>query len=204
MIALHETNLVGQVDCVRSLVAANLPANPDVLADNPLGKIPALVTEDGTAIFDSSVICQFLVTRSDGPLRPADDADRIRHLTWEALADGVTDILLAWRIELSRDTGAWSRLTDPWQTKVRAALARLEDAADDLAQADFGIGHIAIFCMLGQLDFRWPDADWRAHFPKLAALMADWSDRPSVRACPIDDDQSDDFQKLTKGQLSFR
>src|SRR3546814_15919853 len=60
MITLHEAGLVERVELVRSVVAFAAAPNPEVLADNPLGKIPALILDDGTALFDSRVICEFL------------------------------------------------------------------------------------------------------------------------------------------------
>ncbi|MFD1753135.1 glutathione S-transferase N-terminal domain-containing protein [Salipiger marinus] len=64
MITLHETGLLPEVALQRSVVALHLPPNAAVLADNPLGKIPALVTGDGPALFDSRVICEYLDLRA--------------------------------------------------------------------------------------------------------------------------------------------
>lgn len=206
MIALHETRQLEDVELVRSVVAVHLPPNPDVLADNPLGKIPTLITDEGSALFDSRVICEFLDARAGGGiLVSADPTARFAALRWQALADGATDILLAWRTELTRPTGPWVSITDSYQTKIRAVITRLEAESPALAAAPFGIGQISVLCLLGQLDFRWSDCDWRQHFPGLAACEQDWAARPSVQATPIVDDQdaSPTTVAVTKGALSF-
>ncbi len=203
MIVLHETGLLDEVDCVRSVVAVHLQPNEQVMPDNPLGKIPVLVTDDGKSVFDSRVICEYLDMKSATGLFPADPAERLDQLRWQALADGLTDILLVWRTELSRESGPWQALTEGWLTKVRAAMARLEKETPALETSSFGIGHIALICALGQLDFRWPDCRWRDHFPALAALEARLSKRSSVAVTAVVDDQTDGAGDLTRGNLTF-
>lgn len=200
MIVLRETGLLDQVERVRSVVAVHLPPNADVLADNPLGKIPTLVTEEGTVLFDSRVICEYLNTRGEGALLPPAGAARFDQLRWQALGDGLLDILLLWRTELSRPTGPWTAVTEGWEIKVRQTMASLETQADALASSAFGIGQISILCALGQLDFRWPDTDWRAACPRLAAVEAEWGKRPSVTATAVVDD-APDGAGITAGQL---
>lgn len=203
MIVLHETGQLDDVELVRSLVAVHLPPNADVLRDNPLGKIPALVT-DGKVLFDSRVICEFVDARGGGGLL-ADGAARFDALRWQALADGATDILLAWRTELLRPGGAWPKVTDGYAIKIAAALSRLNDEAEALRAAPFGLGHIAVICFLGQLDFRWNDAGWRVHFPALAALEAEWAQRASVAATRIVNDNPDPADDaVTAGVLTFQ
>ena len=81
-------------------------------------------------------------------------------------------------------------------------MTALETEAEDLAGAPFGIGQIALVCALGQLDFRWNDADWRGHFPQLAGVSAIWQARHSVSATMVQDDQPDAVD-VTAGQLRF-
>ena len=202
MIVLHETGMVDEVELSRNVVAVQMPTPEAVLADNPLGKIPTLVTQEG-ALFDSRVICEYLDLKADAELFPGEPAARIRALTLQALADGMTDVLLVWRTELSRETPPWEALITGWRTKVRAAMVRLEEQADEIAAAPFGIGHVALACALGQLDFRWTDCDWRAHFPRLAALEATLSERPAIAATAVKDDSGEDPGALTRGQLHF-
>ena len=203
MIVLHETGLTGEVDYVRSLVALHLPPNAEVLADNPLGKIPTLVTDEGVAIFDSKVISEYLDLKAGSGLFPMGSASRLAQMRWQALADGLTDILLLWRTELARESGPWEAITAGWRVKVQASMAVLDQEADDLLAAEFGIGQIAVVCALGQLDFRWPDCDWRPRYPKLAQFEAEVTRRPSVSAYPAPVGDVGTGDPLTIGQLWF-
>lgn len=203
MIVLHETGLVDDVDLSRNVVAVQLPTPQAVLADNPLGKIPALVTDDGLQLVDSRVICEYLDLRAGTGLFPADPRARVAHLNWQALADGMCDVILIWRTELSRETGPWEAVVTNWRAKVRATMARFETEADEMAAAPFGIGQVALIAVLGQLDFRWPDCGWRDAFPKVAALEATLSTRPSVAATVVRADDGDEAGALTAGQLDF-
>jgi glutathione S-transferase len=188
MIVLHETDLLDQVERVRSTVALASAPNPSVLIDNPLGKIPTLVLEDGTALFDSRVICAFLADRS-ARLQPA-PSQRWQQARWEALGDGLIDILLLWRIERQRGEKADPIICDAFETKTRAVMRQLEVEAQLMAEVPFGLGHIAIGCALGQLDFRWPGTDWRKAFPALAAVASSLDARASFAATQVADDQA--------------
>ncbi|MCA0942858.1 glutathione S-transferase N-terminal domain-containing protein [Salipiger pacificus] len=194
MITLHETGRLDEVELMRNVVASHLPPNPAVLADNPLGKIPALVTEQGV-LFDSRVICAWL--DRDGTLDAGLEAQR-----WQALADGATDILLAWRTELLRPQGPWEAITGSFRAKIAAVMAALEAEAEALASQPFGLGQVSVICFLGQLDFRWGDCAWRSHFPRLADLAASWAERPSVAATAIVDDGAAG-DEVTAGVLTF-
>jgi glutathione S-transferase len=189
MIVLHETGLLDRVECVRSAVAMAAVPNPDVLSDNPLGKIPTLVLDDGRALFDSRVICEYLDAISPGVrLIPFDLDGRIECLRWQAFGDGLTDILLLWRIEMARGANASAVISAAFDTKVRAALARLEKEAPALAARDFGLGHVALACALGQLNFRFAGCGWEAKHPQLAAWNTALQSRPSIAATAVKDD----------------
>lgn len=203
MIVLHETGQATKVDCVRSVVAISQPPNAALMTDNPLNKIPTLITDDGIALFDSRVICEYLDSKTAFGLFPSAPEARFQHLRWQALADGLTDNLLLWRTELTRDTGPWEAVTSGWLTKTRASMTLLENEAADFETTPFGIGHIALICALGQLDFRWPDCGWRDHFPLLATLEKKLSQRPSVIAAPIPVDDDPASAQLTASRLTF-
>lgn len=188
MIVLDEAGLNDQVERVRSVVAMASPPNPDVLSDNPLAKIPTLLTEQGMALFDSRVICEYLDYQSHAGLFPDVMDVRIQQLCWQALADGLTDILLLWRNELHRDGGPWQVVCDGYETKVKATMAQLDQEAKALSATGFGIGHVALVCALGQLDFRWSGSGWEQRFPALFTVYQDLCQRPSVAAHPIVDD----------------
>jgi glutathione S-transferase len=189
MIVLHETGMADQVTCIRSPVMMGAPPNPAVIADNPLGKIPALVLGDGRVLFDSRVICAYLAGLGPASdLMPAGFEARIDCLRWEALGDGLTDILLLWRIEMMRGAQRSQVISDGFEVKVRATLARLEAEVPALAARGFGIGHAAILCALGQLEFRYAESGWKAAHPVLAGWYAGMQDRPSLVATAVRDD----------------
>lgn len=192
MIVLHETGLLDRVTCVRTVVASAAEPNADLLPDNPLGKIPTLVLDDGSALFDSRVIAEYLDGLHSGQkLFPDQRNARFKHLRWMALADGLTDLLLLWRNERIRPEGThYPILLSAFETKTRAALAVLECEAEELRAASFGIGHIALICALGQMDFRFGNSGWRAAHPKLTALYESMRTRPSVAATEVEDDSA--------------
>ncbi|UWQ97324.1 glutathione S-transferase [Rhodobacteraceae bacterium M385] len=188
-IVLEELGLTDQVERVRSVAVFAAAPNPDILADNPLGKIPVLITDDGQNLFDSRVICEYLITQAGrDDLLPSNPKARVKQLRWQALGDGLTDILLLWRTERARGEMADPVILGAFETKTRAALAVLEAESGDLARTEFGLGHISIICTLGQLDFRYADCGWKAALPGLAAWYADMSTRASVIATAIVDD----------------
>ncbi|AMY71035.1 glutathione S-transferase family protein [Frigidibacter mobilis] len=192
MIVLHECGLQGQVELVRSVAVFHAAPNPAILADNPLGKIPALITEDGRKLFDSRVICEYLIERSGCPaLLPGAGAGRVQMQTWQALGDGLTDILLLWRNERLRGDAASPVLLDAFRTKTLATLKALDAGAGDLLATPFGLGHAAILCALGQLDFRFAGCGWRAAFPALAHWCDALAARPSIAATAIENDDAD-------------
>lgn len=202
MITLYETGQLGDVALQPEMVALHLPPGEDVLALSPLGKIPVLTTEGGQQIYDSRVICDYLDGRAGGGLMPSDPEARLDQLRWQALGDGILDILLLWRTELTREGGVWPELITGWRAKLRRAMGQLDAETAALGQGYFGPGQIAVICALGHLDFRWPDCGWRAAHPGLAQLCADWATRESVAATspPAPPELPD---PVTSGQLSF-
>jgi len=206
MIVLHETGLADRVELTRTNVALVAPPPPVLLPDNPLGKIPTLVLDDGTALFDSRVICEYLDALHGGPkLFPADSAQRFRQLRWQAFGDGLTDILLLWRTERIRPDGTQSTaILANFETKTRASFARLEKDADGIAAAPFGIGHVALVCALGQMDFRYGDTGWRKVHPRLVAWYDGMRKRPSVQATEVHDDPAPvPIRELTEPAFTF-
>lgn len=183
MIALHETGLTDRVETIRA-VASMAKVNSDILQHNPLGKIPVLLTADQGAIYDSPVICEYLDGLHKGTrLFPAAPAERIVALRRQALGDGLLDVLLLLRNEAGRPDGTPSpTYLAGFEQKIVAALAALEDEAPTLDSSAFGIGHIAIGCALGYLDFRFMDRDWRSTHPALAGWHAGFEARPSALA----------------------
>ncbi|HYZ62240.1 MAG TPA: glutathione S-transferase N-terminal domain-containing protein [Acetobacteraceae bacterium] len=156
---------------------------PELVAQNPLSKVPCLVTEDGVALFDSPVICEYLDSVGEGALFPPSGAARWRALKQQAVADGIMDAAILRRREQARAAGESSP----------AAMARYHDAvtrALDMLERDppadhLDIGTISIACALGYLDFRFAHEPWRPARPNLEAWLARMQPRPElVRTAP--------------------
>jgi glutathione S-transferase len=161
-----------RIECELELVDVNAPDNP-VIAHNPLGKIPVLVLDDGTSLFDSRVIVEFLDNASPiARLIPADKRARVAVRCWEALSDGVLDAGLLMRYESLRPKREQSAAWHAKQLgKVNRGLALL---AADLGERSwccgerYSLADIALGCCLGWLAFRHPSIDWRGQDPALA------------------------------------
>ena len=187
MVFAHETGLVDRLTCVRTVVAMKAP-NAALLPDNPLSKIPTLVLDDGSPLYDSGVICEYLDTLHDqAKLFPAKGAARWAALRRQALGDGFLDFLLLWRHERERSTTS-QPLLDAFALKYQATMKSLEREAMALGRTPFGIGHIAIGCGLSYLDFRFPDLDWRDGYPQIATWHASFAQRPSAKATEVVED----------------
>ena len=185
MICVSELNLADRIELIRS-VAAMLKPNADIMKDNPLSKIPTLLLDDGSALFDSSVICQYLNEVGKGSLFPSEDSRRWRSLRWQALGDGMTDALILWRNERERESPN-SILMDAFDLKIHNALAMLEAEVPDLETSHFSIGHISLCCSLGYLDYRFDALGWRTHSPALSGWYAWMLKRSSIHATlPVD------------------
>jgi glutathione S-transferase len=185
MVCAHELGLVDRIELVRS-VAAMLKPNARLMEDNPLSKIPTLVLPDGFTLFDSVVICEYLNDLGGGTLFPREGADKWQALRWHAFGDGLLDAAILWRNERER-AQPLQTLIDAFDLKTRASLRQLDDEAQALAETPFSIGHIAVACALGYLDYRFDAFGWRAIAPRLAEWEAELRKRPSMlQTEPID------------------
>ncbi|HYF20803.1 MAG TPA: glutathione S-transferase, partial [Ramlibacter sp.] len=181
MVCAHELGLADRLQLVRSVAAMRKP-NAELMLDNPMSKIPTLVLEDGTALFDSIVICEYLNDLAEGSLFPQHGAAKWQALRWHAFADNVIDGLILWRNERERPAPD-ADLLSSFDLRVRASLQRLQDEVEALAAAPFSIGQVTLACLLGYLDYRFAAFDWRGQVPKLAQWSAEALEaRPSVRA----------------------
>jgi glutathione S-transferase len=154
---------------------------------NPLGKVPCLVMEDGSSLYDSRVIAEYLDTLTPVcKLLPPNGRDRADVKVWEALADGVLDAAVLVRLEKTlrpagQQSGAW---IERQLVKVRAGLQVM---SDNLGDAPFCRGNhytladVAVGCALGWLSFRFPEIGWRADYPNLARLFDKLSERTSFK-----------------------
>ena len=161
-------------------------ADTRVPSYNPLGKVPALVADDGEVWFDSPVIAEYLDTLAGPALLPADRLAALPVRQAEALADGITDAAVAAFLEgmrpaerqdpaaIERQLGKISR----GLTALEARVAQRKGCAGDA----LNIADIAIGCTLGYLDFRFAHLGWRAAHPQLAAWADGLLARPSFTA----------------------
>lgn len=155
----------------------------DLPTDNPLGKVPALILDDGSALYDSPVIAEYLDSLNGGPrLFPAAGPARWTALRLQALSDGICDAAILRRLEGARPDGEKS---PGWMERQRKAVVRaldvLESEAAQLGQEPFTIGTLSVLVALGYLDFRFPQDAWREGRPALAAWFETASDRDSFR-----------------------
>jgi glutathione S-transferase len=151
----------------------------DLLAANPLSKVPCLITDDGVALFDSPVICEYLDSL-DGtvPLFPRPGRGRWKALKLQALADGILDAALIRRGEAGRPADAAHQAV---MTRQKAAMDRgLDELEREPPQKGLDIGIISVACALGYLDLRFAADDWRSGRPQLAAWFAAISEQPAL------------------------
>ena len=150
----------------------------ELAASNPLAKLPCLITEDGVALYDSRVICEFLDTVGNVfPMFP-EHGMRFRALRFQALGDGISDAAVLRRGEVGRPS-------DPARDTVIAVQKGKITRSLDVLEADppsthVDIGSLAVACALGYLDLRFADDAWREGRPKLAAWFAAISEQPCL------------------------
>ncbi|HRD74769.1 MAG TPA: glutathione S-transferase [Hyphomicrobiaceae bacterium] len=183
MVVAHELALVDRIATERVIVSATKP-NVEVMKYNPLAKLPTLILDDGRAVYDSRVICEYLDGLAGGTLHPRDPARRLDAIRLNALGDGMMDVLLLWVLERVKPAEQQQQaLVEGCRLKLSAVLATLEADAARIEAMPIDIGHLAIGTALGYLDFRFPaEAGWRASHPKLAAWHAKIAARPSFMA----------------------
>src|ERR1700689_1299874 len=150
MVVVHERGLIDRITCERT-VAATAKPHAELMRDNPLSKIPTLVLDDGTVIYDSPVICEYFDTLGDledaPKLFPADPKARLTAVRRQALGDGFLDLLVLLRDERMRAQPSDAHKASAAVRKA-AVLRNLEADASALTSAPFGIGHISIGCTL--------------------------------------------------------
>ena len=178
-ILVHETGLAGRIEEIETAVSPVAP-NEELARDNPLVKIPALVTDGGDTLYDSAVICEYLDSLHGGAkFFPADGAKRFTALRRQALTDGILEAAVLCRYETAVRPEAlrWKDWIEGQKRKIFGGLGVLEREADSWS-GDFDIGQVGAACVLGYLDFRFPDWEWRSRHPRLTA----WYERASKRA----------------------
>lgn len=180
-VLLHETSLIEQV----TFETVDGWSEPDQLTDeNPLSMVPTLILDDGSTLYDSAVICEYLDRQHSGPIMiPADGAGRWRVLREQALADGILDCAVLIFMELGKrpEDKRW----DWWVELKRRAITRSLDSLDGQA-AQLGervdLGTISVAVALGYLDLRGAVGEWRDGRSALAAWHATFAARDSMIA----------------------
>ena len=154
----------------------------ELQAKNPLGRVPALVLDDGMALFDSPVICEYLDGLGSAPaLIPASGTERFRVLVAAALAQGMTDSALNVTMEGRRPEGERSpAAVARWEASILRGLDAMNDHLSGLP-GDLTLGHVACGCALGYLDLRHGHLNWRGGREPLAAWFEAFNARPSMR-----------------------
>jgi glutathione S-transferase len=177
----RETGLDKNIEEITTAVSP-VQANASLAAANPLKKIPALVLDDGTALFDSPVICEYLDSLHAGrKLFPAAGPARWTALKLQATGDGILDagVLCRYEMAFRPKEFQWAGWVEGQKTKWRGGLDLLEREAGTL-DGEPTIGGITVACALGWLDFRYGDDNWRNNRPKLAGWFEKFSARPAM------------------------
>ncbi len=179
-VLLHEKNIACEF-----IVSDPWDKDSIVPQHNPLGKVPVLELDEGTTLFDSPVIVEYLDEREGAPLIPRTGTSRWQVLRWQALADGMLDAVVTRLLETRRPPEKQSPETVAHQEhKVARALAfadQVEKGKTYLVQDRLSLADLALGVALAYADFRYPH-DWRARHPGLADWFACIDSRPSFAA----------------------
>ena len=162
-------------------------ADTSLAQTNPLGKVPCLLMDDGSTLYDSRVIAEYLDTLTPVcKLLPPNGRERAEVKVWEALADGVLDAAVLVRLEKvlrpeSQQSPEW--MARQWG-KVHAGLRVMSERLGDAPFCrgnGYTLADVAVGCALGWLAFRFPEVDWRGDYPNLARLFDKLSERQSFK-----------------------
>lgn len=179
-VTAYELGLGEKIELI-SISLSPVSPHEGVRSSNPVGKIPTLVLDDGSALYDSPVICEYLDALAGGNrIFPAAGTARWTALRRQALADGIMDAAVLTRYEEAARPKElrWQQWVDGQFLKVRTTL----DALERENLETFDIGTISIACALGYLDLRFAGEGWRKTRPRLAEWLAAIAKRPSLTA----------------------
>ncbi|OUS04146.1 glutathione S-transferase [Rhodobacterales bacterium 52_120_T64] len=183
LIALHETNLLDQVEVVP--VAVNPFSPGDVVpALNPLGKIPCLELADGTTLYDSRIITRYLSTLAPASEIYPDDDSLWDALTLEATADGIMDaaVTMIYELRIRPEDKVYKEFIDAQWQKIDRALSAIESRWMTQLNEQKNLPVLAVAAALDYVDFRHDDRNWRDTHPTLATWEAEIRERPSLVA----------------------
>lgn len=182
LVTAHELGLADRVHRIDTSVSMT-GCNTELMRINPLNKIPTLVFEDGSTLCDSAMICDYLAgTVAHSTLVPNDQTGKRQASQWHALGHGLTDLLVLWVNELRRPENLRSaQIMEAWNAKAASTLKLLDQEAAELTSTPVTVGHIAVACALGYLDFRFAERPWRQEAPALARWFEAFNRRPSMK-----------------------
>jgi glutathione S-transferase len=182
LVAAHELGLHERLELVPG-AAHPVDRDAAIVVHNPLGKVPTLIADDGTVLYDSRVICEYLDALGDGEIIPKQGSARWRALLEQSLADGINDaaVLARYETAVRPENLRWPDWTAGQLDKVRCGLSELERRASSFADR-IDVGTIAIGCALGYLDYRYGPLRWRETCPSTAAWFERFAMRPSMLA----------------------
>jgi glutathione S-transferase len=182
LVTAHELGLAGRIELLPSN-AHPVQRDRSIIVSNPLGKVPTLITDDGQALYDSRVICEYLDTLANGKLF-GQGAARWQALCLQSLGDGIMDAALLARYEdtVRPEALRWSDWRAGQLDKVWTSLAHLQAHPDLLGQGRVDIGSLSLACALWYLDLRFEQLGWRDHHEAVARWYAEFSGRASLQA----------------------
>jgi len=177
---LHELGMTGSVE-VANIPTSPVNTDPSVALANPLGKVPALVRDDGPALYDSRVICRYLDAQASGALYP--DTRLWEVLTLEATGDAIMDaaVSMIYEVRLRPEDKQWDGWIDAQWAKIERTMDALENRWTGHLAGPLDMGQISVACALSYVDFRQGHREWRAARPQLAAWLAKFEERESMQ-----------------------
>jgi glutathione S-transferase len=181
IVSAHELGLRDRLETIPTRVAPSKP-DPGLLPYNPLGQLPTLVLDDGTTLYDSLVIVEYLDQMAGrAKLIPSSPQQRIEELRLHALCNGFLDLLVQWRIESLKDVKQMA-LINAFNLKASKVWGTLEAAVEGLSQKPFGLSAITLAIVAEYADFRFPKLGWREKYPALSSWHHSIQSRPSLAA----------------------
>ncbi|CAN7718962.1 glutathione S-transferase [Variovorax sp. LjRoot290] len=181
LVAGHELGLNDRIRLLPSN-AGPIQRDKELIAKNPLGKVPTFITDDGQVLYDSRVICEYLDDLAGGNLFPRTGSARWAALTLQSLGDGILDgALLARYEDVARPEALrWSEWRAGQLDKAETSLAHL-DSHPEMLEGRVDIGSLTVACALWYLDLRFANFDWRSRHAGVASWFAKFSQRASLQ-----------------------
>ena len=180
MLVVHELKLTDKIEIMAPVRDKWIQG---ISPENPLGKVPTLITADGLVLYDSIVICEYLNDLAKGKLFPASGTAKYKALRLHALADGILEAAIAQRIETHMRPAhlQWTDFLSRQRNSVDNSLKVTEQLVKEFNKEPT-IGELSIAAALGYLDFRFPQDNWHKSYSQLDIWYQEISKRPSMKA----------------------